>query len=522
MTHSHDTHSGQRIGTGIIFLAASRLAKSILVIMSLVLIARRFGANIETDIFFMAQLWPFLIANLGRAIMSITLIPVFADIFHNEKEEDAWRFASNTLNIFFVSTIVIAVLYLGLSIAVLKIMVFFDVPKIGEVSFDFIVLTLLFLPVIVLNPMFAFWESILFSKKDYIVCGIATLLIGICEVGSILLFSDRYGIKVIAIGISLGFLFQLLFVLPKFRTKSKYFGTSICLKYPGSRKIFSLLLPALFGACLTQIAAVSDWILASILGEARVTSFVYASRLAYFIPNFFAMSVILPLLGKFAGYIVKRDYDNLKVTMLRTIRFVLLTILPFCVWFAIMSEPLSEFLFLRGKFSVEAIVMVRSVLLFLTPMIFFQCINSIFRQVLFAMRRIRFLVIEGTAIVLFNILLSVILIQYMDVGGLALGTSIAAMCDCSILIFYFQREVKPFPKSGTMLFLSKIVFASLIMGVAISFLSRHFDGLFPVKENLNQFFSLVLSAFAGATVYLGLAALFGALRLKDPLGWETD
>jgi len=492
------------------------------VIASLALITKKFGANVETDVFLMAQVWPLLMANLGKAVMNISLIPVFVEVFRKENEENAWRFASNTFNLLVIGILAAATLYFGLAHATAKTLIHLDIWDIDKASSDFLFLTTLFLPVIILNPIFAFWESILFSKKDYYMCGIATLLIGVCEILSILFLAERFGLKAVAIGISFGYLLQLLFILPKFRRERKYFGVSASLRYPGTKAILPLMLPTLYLVFLAQIFAAVDWVLASVLGEGRITSLFCAATLAYFVPRFFATSAVTPLLGRFSESIVERDYDSLKVIILRTIRFVFLTIIPFCVWFAVMREPIAKFLFLRGEFSLEALGMVRSVLSFLIPVIFFQCINAIFRQTLIAMKQMRFLLIEGSAILILKITLSIVLMRYMDVAGLALGTAIASGFDCAALVWCFRSEAKPFPKAGTVLFFGKILVASLLTGVCVWYLSRHFDGLLPMEWNLGAALRLVLSAVTGAAVYLGLISLFGALRLKDPLGWETD
>ena len=219
-------------------------------------------------------------------------------------------------------------------------------------------------------------------------------------------------------------------------------------------------------------------------------------------------------------FIVEKEYENLKAIMLRAVRFLLLTIIPFCVWLAIMSGPLSEFLFSRGRFSVEATAMVRLVLFFLVPTIFFQSMNSVFRQVLLSMKRIRFILAEGTCILIMNILLSVILMQYMDVAGLAVGTSVSSAFDCVTLIYYFRKETGPFPKSGTTFLLGKVLIASTIVGVALGFFSAYFGEAFSTKQDMNQVVYLASSAFGGALLYLGLAWLFRIVRLKDPLGWS--
>lgn len=515
MIASPEKPSNRKIAAGIIFLSATRLLNAFVALLSLVLIARRFGANVETDVFFMAQLIPTIVGNLGKVVVNVSFIPAFTEALHEETEEKAWRFASNSLNMFLVGTIALSGLYLGLAGTGLKALTFFGVSRVQGVTSDFMFFTLLILPIIVLNPVFGVWESISFSKKEYVLCGIASLFVGTCEMLSIILFSDRFGLKVVVLGISLGYLLQLLVILPKFWDKRKYFGPSLSLRYPRTNRIFTLMLPALYGVCLSQIMVAADWFLASTLGEGRVTALICATRLAYFVPGFFAVSAIIPLLGKFSEFIVQKDDEGLKGIMLQIVRLIFLMIAPFCVWIAITSGQLTQFLYARGKFSAEATEMVRSMLFFMAPAIFFLCVSTVFRQVLLPMRRIRFVLAEGTSFVLLHILLSVILMRYMDVVGIAAGTSIAAAYDTAVLIYYFRREKGGFAARGTILFFSKILFASSIMGIGIWMLSSSFGRLFAQGGDARQFIYILSNASVAGLLYLTLAALVGALNLRQ-------
>ena len=521
MINSTNTQPGRKLAGGILLLGTSRLIKSALVIASLALIGRNFGAGIPTDTFLMAQMWPILIATFTRVVISVSFIPTFVDIAHNETEESTWRFASNTFNLLALASVAGAILYFGLAAGIFKILTFFDVSQIDRIGPEFLFLTLLFLPVIFLSPMFAFWESILFTKKDYRVVSVANLFVGICEIGAVLLFSDRYGFKAIAIGISIGYLLQLLIVLPKFRSKIKYFRFATSLRYPGTGRFFSLVGPVVYGAALSQIVIAVDWVLASLLGEGRVTSLVFGWKLGAFIPSFFAVSAVIPMLGSFSEFIVQKDYDKLKGLMLRVIRFVFLTIIPFCVWFAVMRGPLADVLFRRGKFSAEALQMVKSLLFFLIPVILFQCILPIFRQILLAMRRTRFITLEVTSVLVVKVGLSIVLVRYLDVAGLALATAISSAWDLGLLVTYFRKRTGPFPKSGSTSFLCRILLASAIMGAVLWWVGAPFGESISTKSNLQQIGYLASSALGGAVLYLILAGLFGVLRLKDPLGWKS-
>ncbi len=519
MSSEADRSARKKIVGAIIFLAASRVTRSFLQMIGLILIVKKFGPRMETDIFLMAQHGPVFIANLSKVAINVAFIPIFTAVLLKEKDEDVWTFASNTLNLLILLTVAFTLAYLGLAAGVLKSLGVAGVSGIEEVSFDFLFLTFLLLPAILLNPLFAFWESILYAKKDFYICGIAGVMIGVCEIASILLLSDKYGIKVIAIGISVGYLAQLLFVLPKFRSKVRHFGFSTTLDDPRVKRMFKLMIPVAYSVCLARISITTDLVLAAILGEGRITALTCAAKLSYLVPVIFATSVVIPMLGRYSEFIVEQKYDDLKKAMLRMTRIVFLTIIPFAVWIGVMNKPLVEFLFSSERFSADALRMVQAILLFLIPTIIFMSLNSVFRQVLLAMERRRFVMIEGTIIVIFNIVLSVILMQFMDVMGLAAGTSATAILDCGLMVYYFRRETGRFPQTGTALFLLKILLACLVMAMCVWFFAEHVGVSIPAGRGLYQAIFIAGSAIIGAAIYLLSASIFRAFRLTDPMSW---
>jgi putative peptidoglycan lipid II flippase len=163
--------------------------------------------------------------------------------------------------------------------------------------------------------------------------------------------------------------------------------------------------------------------------------------------------------------------------------------------------------------------MVHSILIFLLPVMVFMCVNSVFRQVLLAMERRRFVMIEGTFIVIFNIVLSIILMQFMDVMGLAVGTSATAILDCGLMVYYFRRETGRFPQTGTAIFLLKILSACLVMAVCVWFFAERVGESIPAGRGLYQGVFIAGSAFIGATLYFLSARIFRAFRLTDPMNW---
>jgi len=105
-----------------------------------------------------------------------------------------------------------------------------------------------------------------------------------------------------------------------------------------------------------------------------------------------------------------------------------------------------------------------------------------------------------------NIILNIVLSRILGIGGLALATSIAAMCTSLLLFFSLRKKIGPFGIKQISISFIKILFASLIMG-GLAKLSYNY-----LATSLSQNLSLLLAIGTGAVSYF---VIIFFMRIED-------
>jgi putative peptidoglycan lipid II flippase len=110
-----------------------------------------------------------------------------------------------------------------------------------------------------------------------------------------------------------------------------------------------------------------------------------------------------------------------------------------------------------------------------------------------------------------NVLVSVVLMMFMGVGGLALATTIALTVNMVVLMELLRRKLGPMGFTGLARSFARVLAASLVMGLAVwgldSYLQPHLaEGTIALALRVGA------GVLLGATVYLAAAA---AVRLPE-------
>ena len=107
-----------------------------------------------------------------------------------------------------------------------------------------------------------------------------------------------------------------------------------------------------------------------------------------------------------------------------------------------------------------------------------------------------------------NLLWNVATFRWLGHFGLALGTSIAATMNLLVLVSSFQWQVKGLLSREFFLALARIVGASVVMGVAVWFLSGRLE-LMPAHGLTARFLKAIVPCGVGAAVYFLTARVLG-------------
>ncbi len=178
-----------------------------------------------------------------------------------------------------------------------------------------------------------------------------------------------------------------------------------------------LIVPIIIGSAAGQLNLIVDRILASGLIEGSIAALHFATRVMQLPLGIFAAGVALyPTLSQ---QVAKGELNNLRATLSLGLRITWFIIIPISVGMIVMHEPIIRLLFERGAFDPTATQLTAIALLYYSLGIFAHAGLGVIVRVYFSMQDTITPVKVGVIAIVINIILNLILVQFMAHAGLA-------------------------------------------------------------------------------------------------------
>ncbi len=484
-------------------VSVSTLASRILGYVRDMLIANFFGAGLVADAFFVAYRIPNLLRQLlGEGALSASFIPVFTEYLTTRPKEETQKLARTSGLVLLTVLSILTILGVILSPIIVRLVAPGFIKNPEKLSLT-ITLTRILFPFMMAIGLAALALGILNSLHRFIIPALAPCLLSISEIFFILLICPLMERPIIglAFGVLLGGFAQLFFQLPYIlkegfllpvrrgcsnpgQKPTSYSQNllnnwlvlrkrwSSILSHPGVKRIGLLMLPATLGLSVTQVNVFVDTICASILREGSVTALYYANRIMQLPLALFGTAIATVALPMMSRSVATTNMEELKDTLSLALRMILFTIIPASLGLIILGTPIISFLFERGKFTSQATQSASWALLFYSTGIVAYAGVKVVAAAFYSMQDTGTPVRIASIAMVANIVLNLILMQIMDVGGLAFATSIASFINLSILLFYLRKRIGKLGGRKLVLSLVRILLAASAMGIACIYSSR--------------------------------------------------
>lgn len=474
--------------------------------------ASLFGVNAGVDAFLVAFKLPNFMRNLfAEGSFSQAFVPTLAHYKHNKSPEEIQKFIAHTAGCFSAILLIITMLAVLFMPVLIKIIA----PGFDPYRFELATyLTRITFPYLMLISLTAFVGSILNSYGKFGVPAFAPAILNIVLIIAAIFFSQFFTVPIEsqawAILIS-GFL-QLGFQLPALKKLGLLRLPKLNFKDEGVQKILKLMVPALFGASIVQIGLFINTIFASFLKTGSITWLYYSERLAYFPQGVFAVALATVVLPHLSKQVAQKSHAEFLRAMDWGIRCNLLVGLPSALTMGMLSGPLISSLFRYGKFNNFDVIMTQqSVIAYAVGLLAFMLIK-ILSTGFYAHQNIKTPVKIGVAAVIFNIIMSALLIFPLKHAGLALATSLSSCFNVVLLIYYLYKYKLFRLQPGWGVFLLQLLAANV--GIIIFFYFQ--QGSITTWLNYSTHERILhLSYLLGASIgiYLVILAACG-LRLR--------
>lgn len=471
------------------------------------------GASFGMDAFAVA----YRLANLFRRLvaegaMSAAFVPVFVQYRQERTQEELWEFARKFFYTLALVTSIIVLLEIIFAPLIVRLMApgFFRVEGKWELT---VLLTRLMAPYLIFVALTAFLMGILNSFGYFAVPALGPVFFNLVVILSAFLFAHWTTEPAVGIsfGVLLGGVLQLISQLPLVVQKGMHFKIGFSFCHPTIRKVGLLLAPSVFGIGIVQINLLVDSLMASLLREGSVSQIYYADRVMELALGIFVISLTTVTLPQMAQSVAEKNIDELKRTMLFTLRAIAFIAIPATVGLFLLADPIVHVLFERGRFSSMDTERTAVALAYYALGLCFISAVKFLVSAFYALQDTKTPVKIAFVALVTNTILNWILMHPLKQGGIALATSLASILSFSLLLFTFQKRYGSLDWQKFRGSLVKISIASVSMGVLCLVMLRLFQ--FDVHQPFPwKVISLFGTIGIGILVYVGLALL---LRMEE-------
>ncbi len=490
-----------------------------------ILTAAILGAGPVADAFFVALKLPnFFRRVTAEGAFSVAFVPLYSESIEKEGREEADAFASNAFMVMLSVLSVFTLVALAIMPAIITVIapgfvnedpayVCVTAPCWGSDRFELaVVLSSITFPYLMLMSLTALLGGVLNALDRFAPFAFAPVLFNLCLIGALLgngLFESAghalsYGV-LFAGGVQLAWLFvaarrakvHLKLKVPKFDGKIK--------------KVFKLMGPGVIGAGVMHINLFADMIIASFLGAGSISYLYYADRLNQLPLGVVGIAVGTALLPMLSKALTKGDIEQGRALFNRALEMCLFLALPAAVALAVIPLPLITVLFERGAFEASDSAVTAYVLMGYALGLPAYIAIKVFSTAHWARQDTVTPVRISVIATVLNIILSLILIQFIGVAGIALATGLTGWLQFVLHIRALKgHEAAQFDDRFKAV-VPRIVLSSVIMGAGL-YLNAYVTGGFDADGTLGQIFELSVLIISGMLVYgLAIVAL-GVLK----------
>jgi putative peptidoglycan lipid II flippase len=465
-------HQSPRLLRHVSVVAVCTLVSRLLGFTRDILFASLFGASAAFDAFLVAFKIPNFFRRLfGEGAFSQAFVPVLAEWTEKHDHETVVKFISRIFsNLTFMLLILVALVECFTPwIVNLFAPGFMHDPLRHGMAVQILRITFGY---VLLISLTALAGAVLNTHRRFAAPAFAPVLLNVALILMAVLFAPgaQHPINVIAIGVLLGGVLQLILQVP-FLFKLKLMPRfDFNWHDPGVKRVLKLMVPALFGVSVAQISLLVDNFFASFLPRGSLSWLYYSDRLTYLplgVIGVAIATVVLPELSR-QRHSDQQSYSKMLDWALQK---VLWFGAPAAVGLMVLAGPILSTLFLHGHFLARDVIMTRrSLCAFALGLPAFMLIK-ILASAFYAQQNVKTPVKIAALALLVNVIGNILLIHLLAHAGLALSTSIAAYVNVGFLWYLLVRKRVYQPAPGWCLWMVRLVCCCIVMGGAMVFLS---------------------------------------------------
>ena len=461
-----------------------------------------YGASADMDAYNMAYTLFYIPVLLFNSCITSTLVPLYVKKQQAGDVSALNRFSSNVITIFALFSAAVSAVMFLLAKPLVSVTAMGFSPEIQSVTTRLLRIMLPSLAFIVVSIVLA---SILNARESYLAAQLTGFPLTICLLAATFGFSHTAGITALAWGVFAAGVGQVMVLLPFLRKQISY-APSLDLKDETFRRLMVLAGPAVLSMAVNELNHMVDKMLATGLPEGYLSCMSLAFRLITFLVGVVLVPLETISFSRMSMRTAANDRAGVGAIVMKCAELVALIILPVIAIGAIMSKDVIRLAYMHGRFDEAAVETAARALVFYIIGVFSFGMRDILNRAFHACQDTRTPMINSMATVAVNVVLNILLVKPMNVGGLALATSVSATVGVISLLTLLRRKIGKFDSGACRIELMKILMCAIVCAV-VCFI---FNKIVPGASTAGMSFVRLVSG----TLISGAVYAICALALK--------
>ncbi|KZY39984.1 lipid II flippase MurJ [Oleiphilus sp. HI0081] len=476
-----------------------------------VVVANLFGASAGADAFFVAFKIPNFFRRLfAEGAFSQAFVPVLSEYRSQRTEREVRQLVNSVAGVLgLVLLLITALAVMGAPwLTALFAPGFLEDTEKYNLASDMLRITF---PYLLLISLTAFAGSILNSYGYFAIPAFTPVLLNLVLISAALWLTPLFTEPVMGLawGVFIAGLIQLFFQFPFLIKMGLMPRPRLDYRHEGVRRIFILMVPALFGVSVSQINLLLDTVLASFLQTGSVSWLYYSDRLAELPLGIFGIAIATVILPSLSRKHSSQSHKAFSDTLDWAIRIVLLMGVPAAVALIVLAEPLVTSLFYYGALEQRDVYMsAMSLRAYALGLLAFMLIK-VLAPGYFSRQDMKTPVKIGIWAMCANMVFNLILIWPLQHTGLALATALSSWMNALWLLSGLVKRDVYHRSEGWALFVLRIVVAVVAMVLAVSWMNVETEIWFDMSvwERITKLLALVVVGIVSYFIVLLLSGM---------------
>ena len=256
-------------------------------------------------------------------------------------------------------------------------------------------------------------------------------------------------------------------LFPGLKREQIHYRLRIDWRDPGVREVGGMVWPILIGSAVGKVSVFIIQLLGSLLEQGSISSLNYADKLFQLPLGLFVAGISVPIFPLLSEQVAANAPERVKATLDFALRLMGFLLIPATVGIILLRYPLIGLLLEHGEFTADDTARTAWALLFLCLGLYAYAGRDTLTRVFYAYHDTRTPVKISVFTVAITIGLAYLFMQFMGVGGLTLGMTVALAVNFVVLMWMLRRKIGVIGLGKTARSLLRVLGVSAVMGAVI-------------------------------------------------------